>query len=550
MNNEFNQDNLSSTPINEVPNSVLEPPIQPEVTSFPPVQNVTEEPAPISEIPSVSPVEINSEPSNDVGAMGNVVTNTEPTGPAPMASSQEPIMTGPQEVNNAPVNNVTTEPTNNVIADTSQNNFYEKEKKKWPIVLLLIVLIIGGAFAYYYFVATNPKTIITKVVNATFAKVKNVDTGSTLKADTINTIKMDGNVILTSSAEDYKELSGLTAKFGIGYDLQDTNKNKIDLSMSLQGQNLTDMSITTTKDKMYYDFKDAYPKTLTVENADSEMDFSIDIPNEEEIKANREQVIYLIEKVKETFLANVSDSNLSKEIAFKDVDGKKMPVVEVTYKVDAQEYKKVIYAIYDALLADNKSLQALGNIYGNETMASELLQEMKSSVSETDIDGTLYITISVDAITSKLVELELKTDNSKTTIIQKSGELNITFNAKDSTEEMVINVTIDENEKKVFADVKITEEEETERFAITFKINTIDDKGFDVSGSLIVYDTEDVNKEALSLALQLNAEYNKEIETVNMTDTVDMESLSEEEAEQVTNAMMGILGLMSAFGEE
>jgi len=550
VNNEFNQDNLSSTPINEVPNSVLEPPVQPEVTSFPPVQNVTKEPAPISEIPSVSPVEINSEPSNDVGAMGNVVTNTEPTGPAPISSSQEPIMTGPQEVNNAPVNNVTTEPTNNVIADTSQNNFYEKEKKKWPIVLLLIVLIIGGAFAYYYFVATNPKTIITKVVNATVAKVKNVDTGSTLKADTINTIKMDGNVILTSSAEDYKELSGLTAKFGIGYDLQDTNKNKIDLSMSLQGQNLTDMSITTTKDKMYYDFKDAYPKTLTVENADSEMDFSIDIPNEEEIKANREQVIYLIEKVKETFLANVSDSNLSKEIAFKDVDGKKMPVVEVTYKVDAQEYKKVIYAIYDALLADNKSLQALGNIYGNETMASELLQEMKSSVSETDIDGTLYITISVDAITSKLVELELKTDNSKTTIIQKSGELNITFNAKDSTEEMVINVTIDENEKKVFADVKITEEEETERFAITFKINTIDDKGFDVSGSLIVYDTEDVNKEALSLALQLNAEYNKEIETVNMTDTVDMESLSEEEAEQVTNAMMGILGLMSAFGEE
>ena len=535
MNNDINQNNLNNNINMGNENGVAVVP-NPEVAtpSVPPVEQVAPTPA-----PSVQPVmpEVNVAPVAPAHSVS-------PTAPASMPVSETPstVVTNTNPINeNAQVQ----EPNANI--EQPVNTFYEKDKKKWPIVVFVILLLLAGAFGYYYFVMTKPKTLVTKVVDAIFLKAKGYDVSSSLTTNEINSIKFDGSLTLTSSADEYSSVSGLTAKLGLGYDLKDSNKNKTDISVTLQNQTLVDFALSVVDDKTYFDFKKALSKVVYVKSSDDESSLSLDIPtpNEDEIKKNYDNTLYLIEKIKSTLVNNITDSKLSKKVAFSDIDGKKTPVNEITYKIDYAEYKKISTAIYNELMNDDKSLDALSSIVGadKETIKTMLKSKM-DNISELDLDGDINVSLSIDALSNKLVKATIKDNSGVITYVKKSNESNITFDAKD---EMNVKITIDEKENKVFADLKMIDGETVERMSVTLKVNNMDKTGMDISTSLILYDTQDVNKEVLSVVLQLNAEYNKEIESVNIANAVDIETLSPEETQKVNDVFMSLMGLFASF---
>lgn len=535
MNNDINQNNLNNNINMGNENGVTVVP-NPEVAapSVTPVEQVAPTPA-----PSVQPVmpEVNVAPVAPAPSVS-------PTVPASMPVSETPstVVTNTNPINeNAQVQ----EPNANI--EQPVNTFYEKDKKKWPIVVFVILLLLAGAFGYYYFVMTKPKTLVTKVVDAIFLKAKGYDVSSSLTTNEINSIKFDGSLTLTSSADEYSSVSGLTAKLGLGYDLKDSNKNKTDISVTLQNQTLVDFALSVVDDKTYFDFKKALSKVVYVKSSDDESSLSLDIPtpNEDEIKKNYDNTLYLIEKIKSTLVNNITDSKLSKKVAFSDIDGKKTPVNEITYKIDYAEYKKISTAIYNELMNDDKSLDALSGIVGadKETIKTMLKNKM-DNISELDLDGDINVSLSIDALSNKLVKATIKDNSGVITYVKKSNESNITFDAKD---EMNVKITIDEKENKVFADLKMIDGETVERMSVTLKVNNMDKTGMDISTSLILYDTQDVNKEVLSVVLQLNAEYNKEIESVNIANAVDIEALSPEETQKVNDVFMSLMGLFASF---
>ena len=535
MNNDVNQNNLNNNINMGNENGVAVVP-NPEVAtpSVPPVEQVAPTPA-----PSVQPVmpEVNVAPVAPAHSVS-------PTAPASMPVSETPstVVTNTNPINeNAQVQ----EPNANI--EQPVNTFYEKDKKKWPIVVFVILLLLAGAFGYYYFVMTKPKTLVTKVVDAIFLKAKGYDVSSSLTTNEINSIKFDGSLTLTSSADEYSSVSGLTAKLGLGYDLKDSNKNKTDISVTLQNQTLVDFALSVVDDKTYFDFKKALSKVVYVKSSDDESSLSLDIPtpNEDEIKKNYDNTLYLIEKIKSTLVNNITDSKLSKKVAFSDIDGKKTPVNEITYKIDYAEYKKISTAIYNELMNDDKSLDALSSIVGadKETIKTMLKSKM-DNISELDLDGDINVSLSIDALSNKLVKATIKDNSGVIKYVKKSNESDITFDAKD---EMNVKITIDEKENKVFADLKMIDGETVERMSVTLKVNNMDKTGMDISTSLILYDTQDVNKEVLSVVLQLNAEYNKEIESVNIANAVDIETLSPEETQKVNDVFMSLMGLFASF---
>lgn len=535
MNNDINQNNLNNNINMGNENGVTVVP-NPEVAApgVPPVEQIAPTPA-----PSVQPVmpEVNVAPVAPAPSVS-------PTAPASMPVSETPstVVTNTNPINeNAQVQ----EPNANI--EQPVNTFYEKDKKKWPIVVFVILLLLAGAFGYYYFVMTKPKTLVTKVVDAIFLKAKGYDVSSSLTTNEINSIKFDGSLTLTSSADEYSSVSGLTAKLGLGYDLKDSNKNKTDISVTLQNQTLVDFALSVVDDKTYFDFKKALSKVVYVKSSDDESSLSLDIPtpNEDEIKKNYDNTLYLIEKIKSTLVNNITDSKLSKKVAFSDIDGKKTPVNEITYKIDYAEYKKISTAIYNELMNDDKSLDALSGIVGadKETIKTMLKSKM-DNISELDLDGDINVSLSIDALSNKLVKATIKDNSGVITYVKKSNESDITFDAKD---EMNVKITIDEKENKVFADLKMIDGETVERMSVTLKVNNMDKTGMDISTSLILYDTQDVNKEVLSVVLQLNAEYNKEIESVNIANAVDIETLSPEETQKVNDVLMSLMGLFASF---
>lgn len=538
MNNDVNQNNLNNNINMGNENGVTVVP-NPEVAtpSVTPVEQVV--PVAPTSAPSVQPVmpEVNVAPVAPAPSVS-------PTAPASMPVSETPstVVTNTNPINeNAQVQ----EPNANI--EQPVNTFYEKDKKKWPIVVFVILLLLAGAFGYYYFVMTKPKTLVTKVVDAIFLKAKGYDVSSSLTTNEINSIKFDGSLTLTSSADEYSSVSGLTAKLGLGYDLKDSNKNKTDISVTLQNQTLVDFALSVVDDKTYFDFKKALSKVVYVKSSDDESSLSLDIPtpNEDEIKKNYDNTLYLIEKIKSTLVNNITDSKLSKKVAFSDIDGKKTPVNEITYKIDYAEYKKISTAIYNELMNDDKSLDALSGIVGadKETIKTMLKSKM-DDISELDLDGDINVSLSIDALSNKLVKATIKDNSGVITYVKKSNESDITFDAKD---EMNVKITIDEKENKVFADLKMIDGETVERMSVTLKVNNMDKTGMDISTSLILYDTQDVNKEVLSVVLQLNAEYNKEIESVNIANAVDIETLSPEETQKVNDVFMSLMGLFASF---
>ncbi len=537
MNGNINTGDNNAYPIGELPSMddvLVEDAPEQSATELP----VGPEPVAVSPLASDETTIMTAAPAQTIGAEAPTV-EAEPQVATPAQEPTAPAVPVQQPV--AP-----TVPAQETAAYVAGNTFVEKEKKKWPIVLILIVLIFGGLFAYYNFVLTKPSNVVHKVMDGIITKAKNYDLNAFTNSSKLNTMNTDVNLTLTSSDEAYQSLSGMNIKAKLGYDFVDNNNNMVELIMTLQGEKAIDLEASKIGNRSYFNFKDAYPNVL-YDESDTNMGMSLDMPSisEEKIIERKNNIIYLMEKVDEAISKNMSESKLSKKMILKDIDNAKALVNEITYTVDYEEYKKVSLAIYDALLADDKALTALGELFGeSKTIGNELVQGLKNNISEQDLDGNLIITISVDALSNKLVELVAKDNTISITYTNKTDEAKIVYDEKDNIN---VDLTIDEKESKIFADIKEIKDSGVEKTSVTIKINSSDEKGNDISATLVMYDNKDVSKEVLSIVLQIKTEYNTEVKVINTENAVDINTLSEEEQQSLSSSLEGVLGMFS-FG--
>ena len=82
------------------------------------------------------------------------------------------------------------------------------------------------------------------------------------------------------------------------------------------------------------------------------------------------------------------------------------------------------------------------------------------------------------------------------------------------------------------------------RLSITGKIDKNTDSEGSVTFSVIVYDPADINKEMANISGEINIILNKNIETFDITDAVNMDDLSEKDQEALINTIMPIIGLL------
>ena len=438
--------------------------------------------------------------------------------------------------------------TNNVTPkeEVTSSEFYGKEKKKWPWILLLVVVALVGAGCYYYFVATTPKNVIKKLFNSTYSEVKKMASNNSISGD-INSIDFNGNFILTSTLEELKEMSGLNAKVAIGYDLKNNNNNYLDLNATLKDQKLIDLMASITDEKIYLNFKDAYPKTVYIDNSgeDAMIDMSeIKIDNTK-VQNYSKQVLYIIEKVKDAVVDGMSEEKMSKVITLKDIDSKKTPVIEIKYKVDFQEAKKILSTICDKLINDNMAIEYLSELMETEKEdVKEELKDAKESFDESDFDGPYDAVLDVEILTNKLLQFELSNENTKVTYLERKNSTDMEIKINEIGN---ISFTFDKNENKLFIDAKVTMDGETNRVAVTVKINEMTKTTLDSAVNLVVYDTKDINKEMLTLSGQFKYELNKAIKTIDIENAVDMTKLNESEMQKVQNALTPAMGLLSGM---
>lgn len=470
----------------------------------------------------------------------NNININEPVSPIePKVQENEVSVNAPKPVINIESNSKQDE-NNKVISqgfDNVNNNFYGKERKVWPYVFLIIILAIVGFGCYYYFVMTKPINVIKKLFNNSYENVsKHI---KEYNKDDAKTISGNTNLVLTSNNESLKDLNGLNVKLDFGNDLMNKNKNYANVNVSLSKQELVNLKLALIDKKIYLNLKDSINKVVYSEMSmeESTTDLS-DYLGKNKINETINEEMNLLKVIKDAIINNISEENLSKKMLMKKVDSKRIPAIEVKYHIDYNEYKKLYKAVIDAIVNDTKTINFLTNISGeSQYKIKDDLIKTKDEISELDFENDIDAILTIDAITNKFIELKITAKDEYLLAIDKVNELDVELVTNDGN----ISITVDKKENKFFIDFKMLDEA---RLSITGKIDKNTDTEGSVTFSVIVYDPADINKEMANISGEINIILNKNIETFDITDAVNMDDLSEKDQEALINTIMPIIELL------
>lgn len=479
---------------------------------------------------------------------------------------------------------VTETPVNNNISkntplNNSTNNgnvsgeFIEKEKKKWPIVLLLVLLVLGGAFYYYYFVMTKPSTLFNKVIEATYTKLSNkIETNINDTVKKYNKGELSGKFILTSENADLVMVNGLTVNMNLGFD-KDNKKVYVGGSGSLLGIEMASAKALLDGDYVYFNIKKSGVEGATYK---TKIDTST-LPTEEEnidLEKYKNSYKYLIDLGKKTFLANVSESKITKTPELRTVNGKKTPAYKINYTYDEDENKKIKEAILNAYMNDNKALEELVNLGIAETteeaktslkdiIDGKSLDQDCSSKDCVEVDNfkTINIVIYIDMLNNNLLGFDMGTDNDKLNVTVNGESYNaiLTYkNEKDETMSYSISLSYDSNENRYVLDVDMpsvvgsiingvssntdpnyVKKDYRTKFSLVYKENKVNDKKTEYTSSFKYFEPTNIEKEYF--VIDITGEFNvvDNIKTFDTTNAIDYDALDENAKKEILNSLIG-----------
>lgn len=525
-----------------------------------------------SDVPQTS--EVNNNESLIDKANVNLAPITKPT--VHFDNKPEVTSTVNPSVTETPVNN-------NISQNTSLNNstnngnvggeFIEKEKKKWPIVLLLILLVLGGAFYYYYFVMTKPSTLFNKVIEATYTKLSNkIETNINDTVKKYNKGELSGKFILTSENADLVMVNGLTVNMNLGFD-KDNKKVYVGGSGSLLGIEMASAKALLDGDYVYFNIKKSGVEGATYK---TKIDTST-LPTEEEnidLEKYKNSYKYLIDLGKKTFLANVSESKITKTPELRTVNGKKTPTYKINYTYDEVENKKIKEAILNAYINDNKALEELVNLGIAETteeaktslkdiIDGKSLDQDCSSKDCVEVDNfkTINIVIYIDMLNNNLLGFDMGTDNDKLNVTVNGESYNavLTYkNEKDETMSYSISLSYDSNENRYVLDADMpsvvgsiingvssntdpnyVKKDYRTKFSLVYKENKVNDKKTEYTSSFKYFEPTNIEKEYF--VIDITGEFNvvDNIKTFDTTNAIDYDALDENAKKEILNSLIG-----------
>lgn len=534
--------------------------------------NVLAEEVKASDVPQTS--EVNNNESLIDKANVNLAPITKPT--VHFDNKPEVTSTVNPSVTETPVNN-------NISQNTPLNNFtnngnvggefIEKEKKKWPIVLLLILLVLGGAFYYYYFVMTKPSTLFNKVIEATYTKLSNkIETNINDTVKKYNKGELSGKFILTSENADLVMVNGLTVNMNLGFD-KDNKKVYVGGSGSLLGIEMASAKALLDGDYVYFNIKKSGVEGATYK---TKIDTST-LPTEEEnidLEKYKNSYKYLIDLGKKTFLANVSESKITKTPELRTVNGKKTPAYKINYTYDKDENKKIKEAILNAYMNDNKALEELVNLGIAET-TEEAKTSLKDIIDGKSLDQdcsskdcvkvdnfkTINIVIYIDMLNNNLLGFDMGTDNDKLNVTVNGESYNavLTYkNEKDETMSYSISLSYDSNENRYVLDVDMpsvvgsiingvssntdpnyVKKDYRTKFSVVYKENKVNDKKTEYTSSFKYFEPTNIEKEYF--VIDITGEFNvvDNIKTFDTTNAIDYDALDENAKKEILNSLIG-----------
>lgn len=509
-----------------------------------PEEEVSEKKEEVENVNAVVESPSQTEATTNAGTTNGVAQPADLVQPAPAVSN-------PQEGTPTPV-----EPNKD-----NGGEFIEKEKKRWPIILLLILLVLGGAFYYYYFIMTKPSTLFNKVVNASYTKLSNnVSTNLNNVTKNFSKGEFTGKLILTSENANLVMVNGLTVNTDFQYD-KDNKKAYVSGSGSLLGIEIANAKIMLDGDYVYFNIK---KDDVQSETYKTKIDTSIitTVVENDDLDKYVNSYKYLLDKAKNTFLTNVSENKITKTPELKDVDGKKVPAYKINYTYDESENNKILKAILNAYMNDNKLLEELvtlglgGSIDDVKTSLKDMIDEENST--DTEKFETINFIIYIDMFNSNLLGFNVSRGQAQLNAKVSGNNYTVVMTSKEEKSTDTVSLTYDSNENRYVLDVdtksiinSVMEEvkantdsnyvktEQRNKFSIVYKEKKINDKKIEYSFSFKYF--EPTNSEKEMVVIDATGEFNviDKVKTFDITNAIDYDSLDENAKKKILSSLIG-----------
>ena len=429
-----------------------------------------------------------------------------------------------------------------------------KKRKKFVIILILIIIAIAvGLFLGYKRLTSNPLSIYKKVINETYDLANNFLEENVKNTMSVNLkeepLTINTSFTLDTNMEELKALKNYEYQLSIGIN---PSKEQMNLSLGLSddNENILSLLLAFLNDRAYMKSDELYSEVLDL--GISELDFS-ELQIEEGFYTY-EDIDITLSKMK-TILINSLDSDkfLTSEETI-NVNSKKIKAKKFTYLLDKENMERTINYIREEMIKDEELMEAFSHIIGLSTSELEdaLTEEIDYSNYE-DIYINLYTNGGTKVIAGNIgikEEAVIRFTNQDDIFNMFIGDEYTNFTIKN--ENNITDIVYNEYDEEIFA-LTITWEEETRKLELTMN-DYGDELNMIIEVSNMKYSQNSISEdivlkynmnsygEEISFELAGNLEITKEeLESIDVENSVDINTLSEEESLVFYENLMDVL---------
>lgn len=391
-----------------------------------------------------------------------------------------------------------------------EENFEKKSTKKVGIIIAVIVILliaaaVGGVI--YLNSTKNPEKIFAKTVEDMFEMTEKENAKSG-KVELELSADIEANDPEIRAMNEFLKEIKLKSTTEIDVDKKILNEN---LTATYNGEQVISLDALVQNETMYLYLKDIYSKYIELNEEYLE---GVDLSTIFETTTNTVSED-LLKDIKQIILDEIEKREITQEKV--EVDGENMQ--KSTLRLTPKELSEIV-------------LKMLKKIYEYQPIAelAELIEDLEYEIDYMS-DNKNYVDISIytKGLQSKLVKAEILLVN-----VEDDEVIVFELNKK-SENETAISIAINEESKKVSGATKIIEltvkEENENKGTITIKMNI---------------------EEEYSIALKIKyaVDYNAKIEARNTQNSIDINSLTEADANEMieniknNEILYGIIQLM------
>lgn len=400
------------------------------------------------------------------------------------------------------------------IEKVSEDFNVKKPKKKGLIIggIVLLILIIAILGVTYYFTSSKPEKLFNSYIDKLFAS----------EVEDYNSVKMNSEIKLSGELKDseakqvFEEIGKCVLKMGTQVDVE-KKQEIVDLGLEYDKKSVIDAKIYYDEGKIYTYFDDIFDKYIEIDMNEYQKEALKEVfetADKNQIKNTQKAMKIVRDELKAELK---EQGEFEKEKTEIDIGDKEEKVTKNTLTLSQKELYKLIENVCSNLAKNDDFLECF------EESPKDMLKEIVEDIKDEKVEGKNNVKISIytKGISNKFVGMD------------------ISVNIESNSQTQTLIFTVLEEDKDVYSYAVGMKSSFMKVDLISGKVEIDkekDSKNEQEGKAKITMEIAELGK--ISLEMTYSAEYNKEIDKIDVSNSVKMNNIKEDEVEAIMKKLM------------